>query len=137
MDFQGCEQAANIERTSSPDRRGRSCEELVSINQLVRNARLTSMGQRSKANEQILNATQGLSEAQERNQGDSSKFWKTYDNISKEYDDALLSRGNGDMNIILTFVRSLRSTPAYANLTVEQGWFILGRQLYLHHRNAA
>jgi hypothetical protein len=41
------------------------------------------------------------------------------------------------MNIILTFVRSLISPPAYANLTVEPGWFILGRQLYLHHRNAA
>lgn len=56
-----------------------------------------------KANEQIPNAAQGLSEAQERDKGDSSKFWTTYDNLSKEYDDTLLSRGNGDMNIILTF----------------------------------
>ncbi|KAG2742457.1 hypothetical protein P692DRAFT_20703705, partial [Suillus brevipes Sb2] len=61
------------------------------------------MGQRLKANEQIPNAAQGLSEAQERDKGDSSKFWTTYDNLSKEYDDTLLSRGNGDMNIILTF----------------------------------
>ncbi|KAG1778811.1 hypothetical protein EV702DRAFT_967155, partial [Suillus placidus] len=61
------------------------------------------MGQRSKADEQILNAAQGLPIAQERDKGDDSKFWTTYDKVSKEYDDALLSRGNGDMNIILTF----------------------------------
>ncbi|KAG1728345.1 hypothetical protein EDB19DRAFT_1913844 [Suillus lakei] len=50
----------------------------------------------SKADEQILNP-------QERDKGEDSKFWTTYDEVSKVYDNAFLSRGNGDMNIILTF----------------------------------
>ncbi|KAG2103423.1 uncharacterized protein F5147DRAFT_580485, partial [Suillus discolor] len=61
------------------------------------------LDQRFKADEQVLNAAQGLPVAQERDKGDDSKFWTMYDQVSKEYDDTFLSRGNGDMNIILTF----------------------------------
>ncbi|KAG1888082.1 hypothetical protein F4604DRAFT_1522384, partial [Suillus subluteus] len=32
-----------------------------------------------------------------------SKFWMMYDEVLKEYNDALLLQGNGNMNIILTF----------------------------------
>lgn len=92
--------------------------------------------QRFEVDEQVLNAAQGLPVAQERDKGDDSKFWTMYDQVSKEYDDTFLSRGNGDMNIILTFVRSFIHLPMQI-LTGEQGWFILGRQLYLHCRNAA
>jgi hypothetical protein len=90
---------------------------------------------RSNADEQILNERQGLPIAQERDKEVDSKFWTTYDKVSTEYDNDFLERANGDMGIILTFVRSFASLNA--NLTGEPGWFILSCQLHFYHRNAA
>ncbi|KAG1800066.1 uncharacterized protein BJ212DRAFT_1400971 [Suillus subaureus] len=58
--------------------------------------------------EQILDVLQNPTIAKERAQNALSKFWATYKTVSDEYDDDMLERCNGNMDIVLIFVRETR-----------------------------
>lgn len=54
---------------------------------------------------QIIEVLETSSIAEERGKGAASKFWAAYKKISGEYDDNMLERCNGNMDIIMLFVR--------------------------------
>lgn len=52
---------------------------------------------------QIIEVLEASSIAEERGKGAASKFWAAYKKISGEYDDNMLERCNGNMDIIMLF----------------------------------
>jgi hypothetical protein len=56
---------------------------------------------------QIIEVLETSSIAEERGKGAASKFWAAYKKISGEYDDNMFERCNGNMDIIMLFVRKL------------------------------
>jgi hypothetical protein len=55
--------------------------------------------------EQIVEVLQNSTIAKERGKDALSKFWAAYKTVSGEYDDDMLERCNGNMDIVLIFVR--------------------------------
>jgi len=55
--------------------------------------------------QQIVEVLQTSTIAEERGKDVPSKFWAAYKKVSGEYDDNMLERCNGNMDIVLIFVR--------------------------------
>jgi hypothetical protein len=58
--------------------------------------------------EQIVEVLQNSTITKERAKDALSKFWAAYKTVSGEYDDDMLERCNGNMDIVLIFVRETR-----------------------------
>ncbi|KAG1822040.1 uncharacterized protein BJ212DRAFT_1264302, partial [Suillus subaureus] len=58
--------------------------------------------------EKILEVIKDYTNANEPAKDQLSKFWTAYKTVSDEYDDDMLERCNGNMDIVLIFVRETR-----------------------------
>ncbi|KAJ8579880.1 hypothetical protein M405DRAFT_722626, partial [Rhizopogon salebrosus TDB-379] len=54
---------------------------------------------------QIVEVLQNSTIAEERGQDPLSRFWAAYKKVSDDYDGDMLERFNGNMDIVLIFVR--------------------------------
>jgi len=55
--------------------------------------------------QEIFDVLQTSTIAEERGKDAKTKFWAAYKKVSGEYDDDMLGRCNGNMDIVLIFVR--------------------------------
>jgi len=66
---------------------------------------------------QVAEVLQHSTIAEERGQDSLSKFWAAYKKVSSDYDNDMLERCNGNMDIVLIFVRELFHYLSTSQLT--------------------
>jgi hypothetical protein len=86
--------------------------------------------------QEILQVLQNSSTAEETSKAKDplSKSWASYHKVSSKYDDEMLERCNGNMDIVLIFVRDFRYFFYTHPTSTQLGWSVLCRQHCIHRR---
>ena len=67
-----------------------------------------------------------------------SRFWSTYERVAKQHDEEFLERHNGELDVLLIFVRvtaSLTIVPQPKYCPAIVGWSVLCSQLRIYRRH--
>ena len=65
-----------------------------------------------------------------------SRFWTAYERVAKQHDDELIERHNGEMDVLLIFVRATVFGRLQLNGRHRSGWSVLGCELCIHREHA-
>jgi hypothetical protein len=76
---------------------------------------------------QIVEVLQNSTIAEERGQDPLSRFWAAYKKVSDDYDGDMLERFNGNMDIVLIFVRDFFFSGGEVFQHERPGWSVLRR----------
>ena len=56
-----------------------------------------------------------------------SRFWSAYERVAKQHDDEFIERHNGELDVLLIFVRATFFASTWGfNRMRHSGWFVLG-----------